>query len=281
MQKMKKYIFLYDENICGEIPPDYFDSLHEASELYWYIADAGKMQRAQRLRTAHLLQKATAILLDCGVCAETLKLKKQYGGKPYFEASVLKISISHTDGISAVAFAVDAEIGVDIEAQISDDRCARLNEKYLSAISFYNDRKDETCNTCDERRDEKNTICEDLKNEKNAVSAEIRDERNIISYKLADEKETGCKVLKYSTSSEDNIDVFVLKDDDLVPICLSSSDGSVTEKWTQLEAVLKCDGSGFSALSMANSLAQKMKIYSFVYISNEKKYYISLAEHRK
>lgn len=262
MQKMKKYIFLYDENICGEIPPDYFESLHEVSELSQYIADAGKMQRAQRLRTAHLLQKAEAFLLDCGVCTETLKLKKQDGGKPYFEASVLKISISHTDGISAVAFAVDAEIGVDIEAQISDDRCARLNERYLSAISFYNDRNDETCNTCDERRDEKNTICEDLNTEKNDTCIGFRVD----------------KALKDSTSSEDDIDVYALKDDDLVPIHLCSSDGSVTEKWTQLEAVLKCDGSGFSALSMADSLVQKMKIYSFVYISNEKKYYISLAQ---
>lgn len=262
MQKMKKYIFVYDENICEKISPDCFDSLHEVSELSQYIADAGKMQREQRLRTAYLLQKAEAFLLDRGVCTKTLKLKKQDGGKPYFEASPLKISISHSDGISAVAFSVDAEIGVDIEAQISDDRCARLNERYLSAISFYNDHKDETCNTCDEHRAEKNTICEDLNTEKNDTCIDF----------IVD------KALKDNTSFENNIAVYALKDDDLVPIHLCSSDGSVTEKWTQLEAVLKCDGSGFSALSMADSLAQKMKIYSFVYISNEKKYYISLAE---
>lgn len=325
---MKKYIFLCDENTCDEMLPDVSSSVHEIGWLSSYIAEAGKMQRAQRLRTARLLKKALSFLANCGVCAEDLKLKKQEGGKPYFEASQLKISISHSDDISVLAFAMDTEIGIDIEAQIPENRSVRLDERYLSKISFYDDHRSkkntqsevligENGNACEDLRDEGSAACKDLTGEKSTgyeslgsknsttykdlkvkestVCERFDDEKNSTYEDLARQKGAGCKAFESEKSTackdciggkavEDNANVceekmavFALKDDTLAPIALCSSDGSVTEKWTQLEAVLKCDGGGFSAFSSADELAKKMKIYSFVYVSNSKKYYISLA----
>ncbi|MDI3528057.1 MAG: 4-phosphopantetheinyl transferase [Tenuifilum sp.] len=88
-----------------------------------------KNRRLERLATMSLLK--------------TLGFKQFYAydcfGRPYFPASSVRISISHTNGIVALAFSESQEVGVDIEQTTRNYR--KIAGKYLStneAIGFHN-----------------------------------------------------------------------------------------------------------------------------------------------
>lgn len=58
---------------------------------------------------------------------------------------------------------------------------------------------------------------------------------------------------------------------------LDFSGEDFTEKWTVAEALMKCDGRGFSTLSSLERLAEKMKSCTFIYECEKGKNYISVA----
>lgn len=58
---------------------------------------------------------------------------------------------------------------------------------------------------------------------------------------------------------------------------LSVSDNSFSAKWTAAEAIMKCDGRGFSALVDLSDLKMSMRLLTFEAEKNDKKFYISLA----
>jgi phosphopantetheinyl transferase len=77
--------------------------------------------------------------------------------------------------------------------------------------------------------------------------------------------------------SGENVKAYSLKNGEFVSINLLPTDGSFTSKWTVCEAIMKCDGRGFSALHDISTLAEKMEIISFIRESGGRKTYISIA----
>ena len=75
------------------------------------------------------------------------------------------------------------------------------------------------------------------------------------------------KILAFEMSAED---VFT-------PISLASADCSFTAKWTAAEAIMKCDGGGFSALPELQKLGDDMNTFSFTFDAEEKKQCVSIS----
>lgn len=89
------------------------------------------------------------------------------------------------------------------------------------------------------------------------------------------------KALENASLSEkisgENVKAYNLENGELVSINLLPTDGSFTSKWTVCEAIMKCDGRGFSALHDISGLAEKMEIISFIRARGGQKTYISIA----
>jgi phosphopantetheinyl transferase len=62
------------------------------------------------------------------------------------------------------------------------------------------------------------------------------------------------------------------------PFSPTPADDSFTAKWTAAEALMKCDGRGFSALGEIQTLMKKMKVFTFSLTKENKKIYASIAE---
>ena len=77
--------------------------------------------------------------------------------------------------------------------------------------------------------------------------------------------------------SGENVKAYSLKNGEFVSINLLPTDGSFTSKWTVCEAIMKCDGRGFSAIHDISTLAEKMEIISFIREHGGRKTYISIA----
>lgn len=75
----------------------------------------------------------------------------------------------------------------------------------------------------------------------------------------------------------ENLKAYSLKNGELVSEKFLPTDGSFTSKWTVCEAIMKCDGRGFSALHDISTLAEKMEIISFIREHGGRKTYISIA----
>ncbi len=67
---------------------------------------------------------------------------------------------------------------------------------------------------------------------------------------------------------------------EITALDLDFSEKGFTTKWTMAEALMKCDGRGFSALSSLENLAEEMEIYPLVYTTENTKNYISIAMKR-
>lgn len=88
----------------------------------------------------------------------------------------------------------------------------------------------------------------------------------------------GISSLKAKKSKE-KIIAFEMKEDCIfTPITLIAADESFTAKWTAAEAIMKCDARGFSALSELENLTESIKVCTYVFKSDEKKIYVSLAK---
>ncbi len=70
---------------------------------------------------------------DVGLC-------RTDSGKPYLvengEASKIRVSLSHSDGLVAVALSDECEIGVDIQSEIDDSRAERLEKRFFADINI-------------------------------------------------------------------------------------------------------------------------------------------------
>ena len=58
---------------------------------------------------------------------------------------------------------------------------------------------------------------------------------------------------------------------------LEMSDNSFSAKWTAAEAIMKCDGRGFSAISELQKIKKDVNVFTFLLHHENKKNYISLA----
>ena len=61
------------------------------------------------------------------------------------------------------------------------------------------------------------------------------------------------------------------------PLNLAPSDNSFSAKWTASEAIMKCDGRGFSALGDLKKLQEGINFFTFMLSVENKKIYISVA----
>ena len=95
--------------------------------------------------------------------------------------------------------------------------------------------------------------------------------------KLAERFE-GISSLKTKKIKE-KISAFEMRENGVfAPIKLSAADENFTAKWTAAEAIMKCDGGGFSALPKLETLTESIKVCTCVFKSDEKKIYVSLAK---
>jgi phosphopantetheinyl transferase len=62
------------------------------------------------------------------------KIKRNKNGKPSLVDSNVYISLSHCDGVSAIALSDEDEIGVDIQSPVDDTKAERLTKRFLSKI---------------------------------------------------------------------------------------------------------------------------------------------------
>ena len=70
----------------------------------------------------------------------------------------------------------------------------------------------------------------------------------------------------------------MLEDGRFESLPLTFADDCFAAKWTTAEALMKCDGRGFSAIGEIKNLIENINIFSFYLIVENKKIYISLAE---
>ena len=93
--------------------------------------------------------------LLCGLRAfykvDSFSLKRTAEGKPYIaidknsgtdiqsEENKIYISISHSNGLCAVALSDDGEIGIDVQEEVASKIANRLDERFLSDLSYNED----------------------------------------------------------------------------------------------------------------------------------------------
>ena len=207
--------------------------------LNGYIAASGKSNKDERTLTADLLLKSLghlaleeSITLPAALkkdgfdksCFPTA-LKKDECGKPYFEGSDLKLSISHNEDFVAIAYAKGADIGIDIEGEIPAEKAEKLSKRFPAITSL--------------------DLEKDIKNDD--------DDTEICLFEMSE-------------------------DGRFEPLSPIPADDSFTAKWTAAEALMKCDGRGFSALGEIEKLNKNINVFCFYLSFEKKKIYISLAE---
>ncbi len=183
-RKKEKNILFYDLNF-GTLPCSVKDKILKTGD--------GKT-KFERVYAYGLLVK---ILGDFGLSAKMLDDKFLFDekGKPFVKDSELEFSLSHTDGMAAVAVSTDGAVGVDIEKADKEkkEKISKIINRFCSGVTLA-----------------QNMECLE-------ISAYTGNNGSI----------TESDTPKTQIFDESNAD-FV--------------------KWTQLEAALKCHGSGFEAL---------------------------------
>ena len=193
--------------------------------------------RSDNLREQRLNSYSTLFLtLSTFFGIEDAKIIRD--GKPrvaFSSGEEIYFNISHRIGISAVTVSDECEVGVDIEEEISSERCERIKDRYLSEFEF--------CNTGAHKR------VYYLESSNSFVACHINSGNNNI--------ERIMKVAEFLPGGKENEDV--------------------SSKWTALEAILKCDGRGFSALNDISTITSKTDLSRFVVFLKDKKYFLSVA----
>jgi len=109
------------------------------------ISDPGTLEfilgtRSENLREQRLHSYSILFLtLSTFFGIEDVKIIRD--GKPrvaFSSGEEIYFNISHRIGISAVTVSDECDVGVDIEEEISSERCERIKERYLSGFEFYN-----------------------------------------------------------------------------------------------------------------------------------------------
>lgn len=115
----------------------------------------------------------------------------------------------------------------------------------------------------------------DIENEIGPERAERLEKRFFREEKLSENTLENATLPK--RNGGENVKAYSLKNGELVSEKILPTDGSFTSKWTVCEAIMKCDGRGFSALHEIGTLAEKMEIISFIRECGGRKTYISIA----
>ncbi|MBQ7363117.1 MAG: hypothetical protein IJW48_01560 [Clostridia bacterium] len=134
---------------------------------------------------------------------------------------VSDFSISHTSGISVIAFlSGEGRVGVDAELEYSSEKLDGISNKFFKKANFDLQRRE---------------LCVEI------MIAELYND----SVKFID-------TLPIVTNKIDSTILFSSSDTELSYVRLGDFD--FFDRWTSLEALLKADGGGFSSLSLINEL---------------------------
>lgn len=208
------------------------------SSLNGYVAASGKSNKDERMLTAALLLKSLGHLASEENITLPDALKKDELDKPYFPTALKK------DECGKPYFD-----GSDLKLSISH------NEDFV-AIAYAKGAD----------------IGIDIEGEIPAEKAEKLSKRFPAIATLISEKSDE------ATEGDTKICLFeMLEGGRFEPLSLIPTDDSFTAKWTAAEALMKCDGRGFSALGEIENLRKNMQVFGFYLPSENKRIYISLA----
>lgn len=70
---------------------------------------------------------------------ENPEIERNENGKPYLKDGKVHFSISHFDGLSAVALSDSAEIGIDLQCPTDSEKEERIDKRFLNNIEFKKD----------------------------------------------------------------------------------------------------------------------------------------------
>jgi len=112
----------------------YVESAFQGEENRRYLDEiyARKNQNSvkESLSALALLRRLS---VRCGADNSSLILKKSEGGKPYFQNSALRFSISHSHGYVAAAISDSCEVGLDVEASdMSPEQAKKLASRFFN-----------------------------------------------------------------------------------------------------------------------------------------------------
>ncbi len=223
------------ENIIKKIPSGKSEAPKLGEEIISHIL-SGKDPALQRERCgAYLL--LSSVMTEMFGCM--LPLNRQPNGKPYFDrSSGVKVSISHSSDVVAVAISCDGCVGVDIEREINTARAERLEKRFFSELTFCERETDVTYIYC--ALDEKGR-CE--------------------FYPFVKEREC-------HTAKKDTGEIFLYN---------STFTDCFSAKWTLYEAALKCDGGGFTSLPCLEMILLETRAETKRICINGNTYYITSA----
>ncbi len=111
-----------------------------------------------------------------------------------------------------------------------------------------------------------------------AVGADVESEIPCVKTEKISARFPAIASLKTEISNEE-IEAFLMDENgNFKPITLSSADDDFTAKWTAAEAIMKCDGRGFSTISDLDRLQKEMMILTKTVHFGDKKVYVSCAK---
>ena len=99
----------------------------------------GGTANAALCRSRHMAYSLLFMSLERLFVGEKFEIKKEPSGKPFCvraSGERLNISISHTDGLCAVAISDTLSVGVDVEAEIIGERAIRVEKRFLSGLTL-------------------------------------------------------------------------------------------------------------------------------------------------
>lgn len=245
-ETQKIYFYILNKNVADKTAffekakSEYNERSAELIDsLNGYVAASGKSNKDERILTAALLLKSLGHLTSEESITIPSTLKKDGLDKPCFPTALKK------DECGKPCFDVS-----DLKLSISH------NEDFV-AIAYTKGAD----------------IGIDIEGEIPAEKAEKLSKRFPAIASLTLEKN--------SKNADDNIEISFFKmfeDGSFDSLSLAPAGDSFTTKWTAAEALMKCDGRGFSALGELQTFMKEMKVFFFSLTKENKKIYASIAK---
>ncbi len=192
-------------------------------------------------KSEKLRRERTAAYISLSAIADDLFKKTpeiswtEYG-KPFYKDENIYFSLSHCENMVAVSISDKEFVGVDIEGEISSERAERLEKRFFRETEF-------------------------------SVKP-----LNVF-YMFAELSAAGC--LCFYEILEDRGDGLLFTDIDKAAIRPIGISESFSAKWTLSEAVMKCEGSGFSSLRELNKLLGEASADIRKVMTETEEYYLS------
>ena len=108
-----------------------------STDLKEYI-NKGKNESVKAERT--LAYSTLLLSLEKFFSVKNPTIIRNENGKPYVKDGSVFISISHCDGVAAVALSDEEEIGVDIQSMPDEEKAERLSKRFLSETLIRQDK---------------------------------------------------------------------------------------------------------------------------------------------